>query len=98
MKTLGICIGASSVSIVGLENDSNDNIRELASNVVMHNGDSKGVLKEELQKIDINSFDRICLTGRKFRKFVNLTSITEPEAVENSIKSLIKDRAKYNAL
>ncbi|MBW2656291.1 MAG: activase, partial [Deltaproteobacteria bacterium] len=33
-------------------------------------------------QIDLPSFDRIAATGRKFRKFVNLSSIPEPQAVE----------------
>jgi predicted CoA-substrate-specific enzyme activase len=97
MKTLGICVGASTVSFVALDNTDNK-IKKIFNNTLLHNGDSKGVLRNELEKLNIKDYDRICLTGRKFRKFVNLTSITEPEAVEYSIQHLIKDKSKYNAL
>jgi predicted CoA-substrate-specific enzyme activase len=47
-----------------------------------HEGDPKQTLVKSLEQLDLSSFDRIAATGRKFRKFVNLTSISEPEAVE----------------
>ncbi|MBN2547073.1 MAG: activase [Spirochaetes bacterium] len=97
MKTLGVCIGASSISVVGLEK-KNNKITKIFNSITFHNGDSKGKIKEIFSKLDNNFYDRICVTGRKFRKFVNLTSITEPEAVEYSIQHLIKDKLKYNAL
>ena len=97
MRTLGICVGASTVSMVGLTND-NGRIAEIENNTTAHNGDSKGVLVSSLKKFGFENYDRICITGRKFRKFINLTNITEPEATEFSIQDLIKDKGKYNAL
>ena len=97
MKSLGICMGASSVSIVGLEKN-NDEIKVIEQKTRFHSSDSKGTLKALLREVDIDKYDRISVTGRKFRKFVNLTSITEPEAVEYSIQELIKEKGKYNAL
>ncbi|UCH24094.1 MAG: activase, partial [Deltaproteobacteria bacterium] len=47
-----------------------------------HEGDPKRTLRFAIKDIDLNSFDRIAATGRKFRYFVNLSSIPEPEAVE----------------
>ncbi|OHD18835.1 MAG: hypothetical protein A2Y34_02295 [Spirochaetes bacterium GWC1_27_15] len=94
MKSLGICIGASTVSIVGLSESK----QKIEQKTIFHEGDSKGSLIKILKEIDVNSYDRVCVTGRKFRKFVNITSITEPEAVEYSIQELIKEKDKYNAL
>jgi predicted CoA-substrate-specific enzyme activase len=37
-----------------------------------------------LESLEIGHFDRIAATGRKFRKFVNLSSIPEPEAIEHA--------------
>ncbi|MBR6199016.1 MAG: hypothetical protein IKQ61_01985 [Spirochaetales bacterium] len=102
MRTLGICIGASTISVVGLE-DGVDKKKVILQESVFHDGDSKGELLKLLKKIDetkvkIDSFDRFAVTGRKFRKFVALTSITEPEATEYAIDELIEDKDKYNAI
>jgi predicted CoA-substrate-specific enzyme activase len=47
-----------------------------------HEGDPKQTLLKAFERLDLNAFIGIAATGRKFRKFVNLTSISEPEAVE----------------
>lgn len=96
MKALGICIGASSISIVGLER--NDAVKEKMQVTKFHDGDSKHVLHDLLKDINLDDYDRVCVTGRKFRNMVNLTTITEPEAVEHAISHLITDKSKYNAL
>jgi predicted CoA-substrate-specific enzyme activase len=87
LKSLGVCLGASTVSLVQLEQDrtgggSTPRIRAHAVHV--HEGDPKRTLVQALAGLDLASFDRIAATGRKFRKFVNLTSISEPEAVESA--------------
>lgn len=97
MKTLGICVGASSISLVGLDNQQTK-IKQIYQKSEFHNGDSKGTLLSMLKDIDINSYDKVSVTGRKFRNFLNITSITEPEAVEYAIEDLIKDKSNYSAL
>ena len=97
MKSLGICIGASTVSVVGLEELENSVVK-IMQKTIFHEGDSKGALVTILKDIDLDSYQRLTVTGRKFRKFVNLTAITEPEAVEYAIEKLIDDKSKYNAL
>lgn len=92
IRSLGLCLGASTVSIVQLEQDQNlgDGIpihEALPPRLVNywlhpHEGDPKRTLVSALKNLDLNSFDRIAATGRKFRKFVTLSSISEPEAVE----------------
>jgi predicted CoA-substrate-specific enzyme activase len=47
-----------------------------------HEGDPKKTLRLAIKNLDLNSFDRIAATGRKFRYFVSFSSIPEPEAVE----------------
>jgi predicted CoA-substrate-specific enzyme activase len=85
-KALGLCLGASTVSVVQVEQDLEDDTayspRVIAHSLHVHEGDPKRTLRRALEGIDVFSFDRIAATGRKFRKFVNLTSISEPEAVE----------------
>jgi predicted CoA-substrate-specific enzyme activase len=81
MKTLGLCLGASTVSFVELENEAGKP-RITGHSIHAHEGDPKRTLLAALAKYDLASFARIGATGRKFRKFVNLSSISEPEAVE----------------
>ena len=92
LSSLGLCLGASTVSIVQLEQDlSEDNQitadrtatpRVIEYSLHPHEGDPKRTLLSAFKQLDLNKFDRIAATGRKFRRFVNLTSMAEPEAVE----------------
>jgi predicted CoA-substrate-specific enzyme activase len=95
MKSLGICLGASTVSLVQMKlNRNQDDHRGAGGDhqgskpilidygLYPHEGDPKQTLVKALERLDLDSFDTIAATGRKFRKFVNLTSISEPEAVE----------------
>ncbi|MFC1830184.1 acyl-CoA dehydratase activase, partial [Thermodesulfobacteriota bacterium] len=92
IRVLGLCLGASTVSLVQLEQeqhaiDGNPTKPMQATRVIdyslhPHEGDPKRTLLSAIEKIDLNSFDKIVATGRKFRNFVRLTSISEPEALE----------------
>ncbi|MEJ2657995.1 MAG: acyl-CoA dehydratase activase, partial [Desulfobacterales bacterium] len=92
ITSLGLCLGASTVSIVQLEQDRNPDTKIAAPHnnhlrIVKylthpHEGDPKKTLLRAINGFDLNAFDRIVATGRRFRSFVNLTSIPEPEAVE----------------
>ena len=86
LKSLGICLGATNVSLVQaeqeLECDGRLPPRIIAYSIHAHEGDPRRSLIQALKAMDVRSFDRIAATGRKFRRFVNLTSISEPEAVE----------------
>ena len=92
MRSLGLCLGASTVSIVQLERDltandpsvakQNSTPRIIAYSLHPHEGDPKRTLLAAFEQLDLEKFDTIAATGRKFRRFVNLTSISEPEAVE----------------
>lgn len=88
MKVLGMCLGASTISVVQLEqNPGNEKNTEKKPRLVKysirpHDGNPKETLLSVLKPFNLASFDRIASTGRKFRKFVNLSSIPEPAAVE----------------
>jgi len=92
LTSLGLCLGASTVSIVQLVQNQNpktfnptkhnNNLRIIKSSHYPHEGDPKRTLLRLINGLDLNEFDRIVATGRRFRSFVNLTSIPEPEAVE----------------
>ena len=81
MKVLGICLGASTISIAELyEQSGRVDIR--SHSVRPHEGNPQKTLHDTLTSFDLASFDRIAATGRKFRELLNITSIPEPQAVE----------------
>ncbi|MGD2185856.1 MAG: acyl-CoA dehydratase activase [Desulfobacterales bacterium] len=92
IKSLGICLGASTVSLVQLQldvdnGDSSNSLQDpkpkrIDYALYPHEGDPKQTLLKAFEQLDLSSFDSIAATGRKFRRFVNLTSISEPQAVE----------------
>lgn len=82
-KSAGICIGASSVSVVYLKHHNNS--YTINSNIIPHNGNPKFVINE-LFKSGLPS--RIVVTGKKFRGLLNLTSISEAEAIEYAFEYL----------
>ncbi len=83
LKSLGLCLGASTVSIVQLETDGR-RPKITGYSLHPHEGDPKQTLAAALEQLDMKAFDRIAATGRKFCRFVNLSSISEPEAVEHA--------------
>jgi len=78
-------MGASTISTVQLVQDNttgHDRPRITSSERYPHDGNPRDTLLSVLKALDLYAFDRIALTGRKFRRRVNLSSISEPEAVE----------------
>src|SRR5512136_2806013 len=91
LRTLVLCLGASTVTLVQVERDIRNPAsrpRILGRTLHAHEGDPKRTLQLALAGIDLSSVDRVAATGRKFRQFVNLTSISEPEAVEHAYAHL----------
>jgi len=97
-RSLGICLGASTVSVAQVEhmpgsNEESDiflkkNTRVIGHAVYPHGGNPKKALLSALNDIDTRKFHAIAVTGRKFHKFVNLPSVSEPEAVEYAYRFL----------
>lgn len=89
MKTIGLCMGASTVSVaqVGLSGKGLEP-QVIGHSLHPHGGDPRNALLSELNRIDLDSFDRIAVTGRRFRKMLRLSSISEPEAVESAYRFL----------
>ncbi|MFV9646449.1 MAG: BadF/BadG/BcrA/BcrD ATPase family protein, partial [Desulfobacterales bacterium] len=82
-KVLGINLGASTVSVVHIElYQESEKPRIVKNSVHLHEGNPKDTLLSVLKHYDLASFDKIAATGRKFIKFVNLSTIPEPQAVE----------------
>lgn len=85
MTVLGICIGASTLSMVELVEDSKGNHRVSRVYSELHHGNPSDFFVRQLAAVEPDRFDRIAVTGRTFRNFVNLSSISEPEAVERAL-------------
>ncbi|MGA2298630.1 MAG: BadF/BadG/BcrA/BcrD ATPase family protein, partial [FCB group bacterium] len=95
--TIGVCIGASTVSFVRLhENACNDIVIDDVLSLT-HNGNPKTIFFENLKKFNPNK-EPVVVTGRKFRNLVNLTEISEPEAIEYSLDFIKRNNEKYTAV
>lgn len=97
MRSLGICLGASTITFVELHNENNKIKKEKIISKA-HEGNAKELFLTLLKDINPGSFDRITVTGRKFRENVSLTKITEPEAIEYSLEYLNLNNKEYNIL
>ncbi len=95
VRVLGICLGASTISMAHIEYESEEGglikraqnpPRVISSRVYPHDGGPRQTLIKAVRTAGPEKFDKIAVTGRKFRRFVNLTSISEPEAVENAYR------------
>ncbi len=85
MRAAGICLGASNISIVIIEQENNK-INLIESFSTPHNGNVKEKLKYIFDTFKLYDFEHLATTGRKFRQFTNMSSISEPEAVEYAYK------------
>jgi predicted CoA-substrate-specific enzyme activase len=81
MDSLGICLGASTISLVRLRKEKNA-IKTVFSKNQAHEGNPRRCLTNLLDDIDDLEKLKIGVTGRKFRNLLALSSISEPEAVE----------------
>ncbi len=91
MIAVGICVGASTISRVDIEK-SDGKIRILNRVSRVHEGNIRKTFLKLLSEEDLKAVDRLALTGRKFKNLIRLTSISEPEAVENAYSFL---KGKY---
>lgn len=96
MRSLGICIGASTLSAICIMKDGNGKIHKTSINVKPHNGNPREALQEIL--LSENGYDKVAVTGRKFRHAINLSSISEPEAVESALFYLHGNQRKLDAV
>ena len=99
MKSLGICIGATTLSVAGLC-AGKDGKTVSATDIFIepHNGNPQEAILKALKKVDMKSYSKIAVTGRKFRHLVNLSSISEPEAIETALLHLNGGGKHFNAI
>jgi predicted CoA-substrate-specific enzyme activase len=96
IKSLGICLGASTITAVELSRD-NGRLSIEQSIIIPHEGNPKKVFADLAGKFRANGH-KVLVTGRKFRNFVRLPNITEPEAVEYALEYVSNGDKQYDAV
>lgn len=85
-NSIGICVGAATVSLVLLEWPQFPLLQSEKPDLQFwsraHEGNPKQTLGSILKTLPIDHCNHIAVTGRKFRYFLNLSTISESEAVE----------------
>ncbi len=85
MRALGICVGASTISMAGLERNGGGEIETLDVCIEPHHGNPRRHLIEMLNSLHVHRYNRVSVTGRSIRQILNLSSIPEPQAVEQAL-------------
>jgi predicted CoA-substrate-specific enzyme activase len=90
LKSLGICIGATTISVVAAQNDNQSLIWTTVVTVHCHKGKPREALLDLFNRLSASGdhYSRIAVTGRNFRNSVNLTTLSEPEAIERALLHL----------
>ena len=84
-RSLGLCLGASTIKAVELIDDHG--ARSVGKTIVRsHESDPRRILAGLISELSVERYDHVMITGRKFRDIVNAASVTEPEAVERAIR------------
>lgn len=97
MRSVGFCLGASNVSMVEAEKNNNE-IKIIEAKSIPHDGNPKAILEKMYGQCINKKIERISATGRKFRNFVNISSISEPEAVEFAYEYLKEKYGRPNVI
>ncbi len=88
MKSLGICIGASTLSAVEAEIAPSGRIEIKPLINIAHNGNPREVILQVLDDIPLDEGSKVAVTGRTLRQAVKLSTISEPDAVESALHYL----------
>ena len=76
----------------------NGNSKVVWHRTISHNGNPKGELVKVFEKLDSAAYQGMCVTGRRFKEYVNITRIAEPRSIELALEFLNKDDLQYDAL
>lgn len=94
-RAFGICLGASTISAVEIVKDEKGiHIQKVIRK--HHEGSPKKEFEEVIKGLKTGNVP-VLVTGRKFREFVKLPSITEPEATEYALTYVARGQ-KYDTL
>ncbi len=85
-KAAGVCVGASSLQAVLLQQETNGTHSVLYKNRIAHQGNPSQAFLEAYRDLKEIGFDRAVVTGRSFRTHVDWHDISEPEAVEFALQ------------
>ena len=96
LKSFGICLGASTISAVELLRE-NGEIKVGRVIIKPHEGNPKEEFAQVIKELKTDETP-VLVTGRKFRKFVSLPSITEPEAVEYALEYVSEEKKNFDAV
>ena len=77
MKSLGICIGASTLSVVEAVISGTGRITARPLIARLHNGDPRAALLDVLADLPWDERLMVAVTGRKLRQAVNFSTISE---------------------
>ncbi|HLA28860.1 MAG TPA: acyl-CoA dehydratase activase [Syntrophales bacterium] len=98
MKSLGICVGASTLSVVEAQEVHPGRIETKLVITTPHNGNPREAILKALADISLDTDTKIAVTGRRLRQSVELSTITEPEAVETALYHLNGRGNKIDAI
>ncbi len=97
MESLGMCLGASTLSWVRLRKDE-QGIEVVETSNITHEGSPRKTLLEALAGIPDIATIPLAVTGRKFINFIDLTTISEPEAVERAFAHILPENDRYRVV
>ncbi len=97
MRALGICCGASTITMVEVDgNEQTPRVADVVSRA--HEGNPKRVVADLLAERDLERLDRVASTGRKLRHLLNLTTVSEPLATERAVEHTRRRHPEMNAV
>ncbi len=95
-RALGICLGASTVSIVeAVKRKGKIEVERVI--LRPHEGNPRETFRSILKELQSDTIPAL-VTGRKFRHFVRYPTITEPEAVEYALEHVKSEGQQFDAL
>jgi len=95
-KALGICLGASTISVVEVSGDKSGAARLVFQE--RHEGNPVRVLTRALAGLEADKYDAAAATGRKLCSLLNFSTLSEPEATEYGVGYLKAQGHHFDAL
>ncbi|MCG8569070.1 MAG: acyl-CoA dehydratase activase [Spirochaetes bacterium] len=95
-EAVGICLGATTFTLVELKEENNQ-ITINNKIIQEHEGDPKSIFSKVVSQYNLED-KYVGVTGRKFRRILNFSSIIEPEAVEYAYDFVNQKQISYDAI
>lgn len=95
-KALGICLGASTISVVEVSGGQPGAARLVFQE--NHEGNPLQVLTRALAQLGVDKYDAVAATGRKLCSLINFSTLSEPEATEYALGYLKPQGQHFEAL